>query len=245
MTLDLTPSEWSAAAHGADSTAYCGVAENVAAGKGVVATIPGSSPPQTKPFLFWGPGAPVVLGWWLKLVGGRTMFTFFLFAVVAQFFAGAIAVATAALWTRSTIALSLVAFASGYCPPVQDHLLRRASDVVGNRRLAVSGDAVFCAEQSVSGVARATPRTKVARRMRAGSPSVQADLAVAFIRWHEPTRLALVCAGRGVDWHQFGVAGLHARVRPVRGGVSRHASCSRRSAKVARCDCGRIRRAGG
>ena len=120
MTLDLTFDEWSVAAVGADSTTYLNVAQNVAAGKGVVATYPGTNPPQTAPFLFWGPGTPVVLGWWLKLVGGRTMFTFFLFAAAAQFVAGALAVATAAQWTRSTIALSLVAFCSGYCPPVQD-----------------------------------------------------------------------------------------------------------------------------
>lgn len=119
MTLDMTPDEWTRAAAGADSTAYLEVAENVASGKGVVSTIPGSNPPQTKPFMFWGPLAPLVFGYWLKLVGGRTMFTFFIFSIEAQFVAGAIAVATAALWTRSAIALSFVAFCSGFCPPLQ------------------------------------------------------------------------------------------------------------------------------
>ncbi len=120
MTLDLTPSEWAAAATGADSTTYLEVAENIAAGKGVVSTIRGSNPPATKPFMFWGPGAPIVFGAWLKLFAGRTMFTFFIFSVVArQLIAGMLAVATVALWTRSTIALSLVAFFSGFCPPLQ------------------------------------------------------------------------------------------------------------------------------
>jgi hypothetical protein len=120
MTLDLTFDQWSQAAVGADSTTYLNVAQNVAAGKGVVATFPGTNPPPPKPFIFWGPGTPVVLGWWLQLVGGRTMFTFFMFAMVAQLVSGALAVATAAQWTRGTVALSLVAFCSGYCPPLQE-----------------------------------------------------------------------------------------------------------------------------
>ena len=120
MTLDLTPEQWAQAAHGADSTAYLEVAGNVASGKGVVWKVANGTPPREEPFIFWGPGAPVVLGWWLKLVGGQTMFTFFMFAVVAQLVAGALAVATAAQWTRSTIALSLVAFGSGCCPPLQE-----------------------------------------------------------------------------------------------------------------------------
>lgn len=119
MTLDLTFDQWAAAASGADSTTYLQVAENVAAGKGVVSTIPKTNPPATKPFMFWGPGAPLAFGCWLWLFGGRTMFTFFAFSVVAQLVAGALAVATAALWTRSTVALSLVAICSGFCPPLQ------------------------------------------------------------------------------------------------------------------------------
>ena len=48
------------------------------------------------------------------------MLQFFLFSAIAQFVAGALAVATAAHWTRSTLALSLVAFGSGFCPPLQE-----------------------------------------------------------------------------------------------------------------------------
>jgi hypothetical protein len=120
MTLDLTPDQWAGAAVGADSTTYLRVAQNVADGMGVVATTRETNPPHTRPFIFWGPGTPVVLGLWLKFLGGRTMLTFFMFAVVAQLVAGALAVATAAQWTRGTVALSLVAFCSGYCPPLQE-----------------------------------------------------------------------------------------------------------------------------
>ncbi len=122
MTLDLTMDQWSEAIAGSDSTYYLEVARNVAAGRGVIWHIPKCVPPREEPFIYWGPGAPVVLGEWLRLVGGQTMFTFFMFAVVAQLIAGALAVATAALWTRGTVALSLVAFASGFCPPVQEWL---------------------------------------------------------------------------------------------------------------------------
>jgi hypothetical protein len=120
MTLDLTFDEWAQGAAGADSTVYLEVARNVAAGRGVVWQTPGTDPPQTEPFDFWGPGAPAVFGGWLKLVGGQTMFTFFAFAVAAQLFFGVMAVATAALYTRNTCALALTAFCTGFCPPLQE-----------------------------------------------------------------------------------------------------------------------------
>ena len=163
MTLDLTLDQWAQAADGADSTTYLQVARNVAAGKGVTWQIPKSVPPREEPFIYWGPGAPVVLGWWLKLVGGRTMFTFFVFAIVAQLIAGALAVATAALWTRGTFALSLVAFGSGFCPPVQEWLYGihlTSSEIVALPMLAllffVLSNAFFawarCANGNQSGI---------------------------------------------------------------------------------------------
>ncbi|HEX4000571.1 MAG TPA: hypothetical protein VHX65_18625 [Pirellulales bacterium] len=119
MTLDLTFDEWADATNGDDSTVYLRVAEHVANNKGLIWQVPSSKPPRFEPFIFWGPGAPVVFGWWLKFVGGRTMFTFFMFAAIAQLAAGALTVATTAQWTCSTVALSLVAVFSGFCPPLQ------------------------------------------------------------------------------------------------------------------------------
>lgn len=120
MTLDLTPAEWAKAAYDADSSAYLEVAQNVVAGKGFIWHAPGSPPGRTEQFIFWGPGTPAVVAWWQRLVGGRTMLAFFVFAALAQFVAGALAVATAVQWTRGTLALSLVAFGSGCCPPLQE-----------------------------------------------------------------------------------------------------------------------------
>ncbi|HKD37133.1 MAG TPA: hypothetical protein VKB78_10040, partial [Pirellulales bacterium] len=93
--------------------------ESVAAGKGVVVEVPDSSPPRTEPFYYWGPGAPLAFGRWLKLVGGDTMRTFFCFAIAAQLLFGVMAIATVKLYTDNIWALALTAFCTGFCPPLQ------------------------------------------------------------------------------------------------------------------------------
>ncbi len=120
LTLGLTPDQWAAATAGSDSSCYLRCAKQVAAGNGIVIDVPNSSPPRLGPFFYWGPGAPWVFGGWERLVGAPTMWSFFAFAVVAQLLFGAVALATAALWTRNTLALAAVAVASGVCPPLQD-----------------------------------------------------------------------------------------------------------------------------
>ena len=62
----------------------------------------------------------MAFGWWLRLVGGRTMLTLFLFAVAVQLFFGVMSVATASLYTRNTLSLALTAFCTGLCPPLQE-----------------------------------------------------------------------------------------------------------------------------
>lgn len=120
LTLDLTPDQWAAATAGSDSSCYLRCAKQVAAGNGIVIDVPNSSPPRVGPFFYWGPGAPWVFGWWERLVGAPTMWSFFSFSVLAQLLFGLLALVTAALWTRSTLALAAVAAASGICPPLQD-----------------------------------------------------------------------------------------------------------------------------
>ena len=114
LTLDMPFDDWAAATMGADSSAYLRTAENVAAGNGVVIQVPGASPARIEPFFYWGPGAPLALGGWLKLSGGDTMFTFFLFAALVQFFFGVVAVATVNLYTSNTWALVLTALTTGF-----------------------------------------------------------------------------------------------------------------------------------
>jgi len=120
LTLNLTPNQWAAATAGADSSCYLLCAQQVAAGRGIALKTPNSDPPRLEPFVYWGPGCPWVLGQWQRLVGGATMWSFCAFAVVAQLIFGALAVATAALWTRNTWALAATALATGVCPPMQD-----------------------------------------------------------------------------------------------------------------------------
>ncbi len=120
LTLDLPIEDWAAKTMGADSSAYLRSAVNVAAGKGVTIDVPGASPPRTEPFYYWGPGAPLAFGGWLKLTGGQTMQTFFWFAVVVQLFFGVMAVATVNLYTHKPLALALTAFCTGFCPPLQE-----------------------------------------------------------------------------------------------------------------------------
>jgi hypothetical protein len=120
LTLDLSLDDWATKTMGADSSAYLRSAKNVAAGKGVSIDVPNSSPPRTEPFYYWGPGAPLAFGGWLKLTGGQTMETFFWFAVAVQVFFGFMAVATVNLYTCKTVALVLTALATGFCPPLQE-----------------------------------------------------------------------------------------------------------------------------
>ncbi len=120
LTLELKTDEWIRIAFARDPTTYLRAAENVAAGQGMTIRVPGSNPPRIEPFYYWGPGAPFVYGWWLRLFGDGTMRPLFGFAVLSQLASGAIAVATAALWTRSTAALVLTAFFTGCCPPLQN-----------------------------------------------------------------------------------------------------------------------------
>jgi hypothetical protein len=120
LTLDLSPEEWIRVSCVRDPAAYLRAALNVAAGQGMTVRVPGSNPPRIEPFSYWGPGAPFVYGWWLRCFGDGTMTPLFWFAVLSQLAFGAIAVATAALWTRSTAALALTAFFTGCCPPLQN-----------------------------------------------------------------------------------------------------------------------------
>lgn len=120
LTLDLSVDEWAKTTRGEDCSQYLSAAQNVAAGRGVVIQVPDAVPPRTEPFYYWGPGAPLAFGWWLRLVGGRTMFTLFVFAAAVQLFFGLMSVATASLYTRNTISLALTAFCTGFCPPLQD-----------------------------------------------------------------------------------------------------------------------------
>ena len=119
LKLDMTPDEWAQASGAIDATFYLQVAENFAAGRGVTWRVTDQGPPHDAPFYYWGPGAPVVFGSWIKLVGGQTMWSFFWFAVVAQLLFGMISIATASIWTRNTWALAAVAACTGFCPPLQ------------------------------------------------------------------------------------------------------------------------------
>jgi len=119
LTLDLSQDAWATITAGADSSAYLRVARQVAAGNGVVAPFPGAVPPRTGPFTYWGPGAPVALGIWLRLVGGDSMRTFFWFAVASQLCFGAITLATVSLYTKNFWALAATAICTGFCPPLQ------------------------------------------------------------------------------------------------------------------------------
>src|SRR5580700_125616 len=69
LTLDMTPDEWFHATAGTDSSTYLRVAENFALGRGVTMRTTAAGVPHDEPFHYWGPGTPVVLGAWHKLVG--------------------------------------------------------------------------------------------------------------------------------------------------------------------------------
>ncbi len=120
LTLDLSPEQWIRRSCVRDPAAYLRPALNVAAGQGMTVRVPGSNPPRTEPFSYWGPGAPFVFGWWLRLFGDATMQPLFWFAVISQLAFGAISIVTTALWTRNTAALAATAFFTGCCPPLQE-----------------------------------------------------------------------------------------------------------------------------
>lgn len=120
LTLDLSPQQWIRLSSVRDPAAYLRASLNVAAGEGMTIRVPGTNPPRTEPFSYWGPGAPLVYGWWLRLFGDGMMQPLFWFAAISQLLFGAISVATIALWTRNTAALAATAFFTGCCPPLQE-----------------------------------------------------------------------------------------------------------------------------
>src|SRR5436305_1976425 len=99
LSLEMTPQRWAQATAVRDSAAYLRATINVAAGKGMTIDVPGANPPRTEPFSYWGPGGPFVLGRWLRMTRGRTMFSLFLFAFTVQAVFGLLALATVRLWT--------------------------------------------------------------------------------------------------------------------------------------------------
>ena len=110
--------DWEKSTAGSDSASYLHVARNWADGHGVTSLNREAKPPTYEPFIFWGPGTLVVFGLWLKLFGGQTAMSLFVFAVLSQLIFGGIVVATAAIFTRNTFALCLTALLSGCSPPL-------------------------------------------------------------------------------------------------------------------------------
>jgi hypothetical protein len=119
LTIHSPLSDWVSATHGMDASSYLETAQNFAAGNGVVANGTLGVENTLGPFCYWGPGTPVVLGTWLRLTGGTTVWSCFLFSALVQLLAGGIAVATAALFTRHMWPLAATAFLSGCFPPLQ------------------------------------------------------------------------------------------------------------------------------
>ncbi len=117
--------EWAKAAPGTDASVYLSVAMNFAKGKGLVQG-PNRYYSNDHPYCFWGPGTPFVLGEWLRLTHGKTVWSCFLFSALVQLIWGAIAVATAAIFTRRTWVLAATAFLSGCCPPLHQYFYSQA-----------------------------------------------------------------------------------------------------------------------
>src|SRR5579871_3245109 len=119
LRLNMSPDDWAATICVRDSAAYLRSAQQVASGEGVTIRVPGADPPRVEPFVYWGPGAPVMFGAWMRLFGRETMLSLFLFAAAAQLLFGAMAVATVRLFTRSTVALVAAVLLSACCAPLQ------------------------------------------------------------------------------------------------------------------------------
>ncbi len=121
LSLEMTPQQWARAIPVRDGAGYLRGAAGVAEGKGPAIRVADANGAHYESFYYWGPGAPFVMGWWLRLMGSRTMFGLFMFAVASQAFFGLAALATVALWTRNTAALAVTAFCGGFCPPLQNY----------------------------------------------------------------------------------------------------------------------------
>ncbi|HZZ71987.1 MAG TPA: hypothetical protein VFE24_07020 [Pirellulales bacterium] len=110
---------WEDATAGSDSATNLQVAQNFAAGHGLSASSGTAAAPYEPAQV--EPGAPFVLGLWLKVWGAKTAMSLFCFAVLAQLLCGAIVTATAALYIGNVWALCCTAVASGLCPPLLNH----------------------------------------------------------------------------------------------------------------------------
>ena len=120
LTIHSPLKEWVKATGDADAGVYLSVAMNFAKGKGLVQG-PNQYYPSDHPYCFWGPGTPFALGEWLRLTHGQTVWSCFLFSALLQLIWGAIAVATAAVFTTRTSVLVATAFLSGCCPPLHQY----------------------------------------------------------------------------------------------------------------------------
>jgi hypothetical protein len=121
FTLDSTFDELIAATRGADASWYLEAAQCYSRHQGIVTRGATPESPPFEPFCFWGPGTPWTLGQWFRHTGGTTVWTCYWFNVIALFLFGVIALATAALYTRQTVALVLTALLAGFCPLFNSH----------------------------------------------------------------------------------------------------------------------------
>jgi hypothetical protein len=130
----------------------------VAKGKGLVQN-PDANYSNEHPFCFWGPGAPLALGTWLRLTHGRTVWWCFLFTAIMLLFWGATVVATAAVFTRRTWALATTAFLSGCCPPLHHFFYSRA--LANSEIVALVPLGMMCLALSKASQLWITPRPRI------------------------------------------------------------------------------------
>jgi hypothetical protein len=124
ITINSALTEWAKATGDADCSTYLMVAINVAKGKGLIQDAD-ENYRHEHPYCYWGPGTPFILGTWLRLTHGKTVWSCFLFTTLMLFLWGATVVATAAMFTQRTWILAATAFLTGCCPPLHDYFYSR------------------------------------------------------------------------------------------------------------------------
>ena len=139
LTLDMTPDQWCRILDGRDAAYYLRAGQNIAAGRGVVIGDPASATPHYVPFTYWGPEAPAAIGVWLKIFGGRTMWSIFFLSADCSSFSEFLRLPLprfgfAVRWRSCDRA------STGICPPLQNWFYREnltSSEIVSLVPLAL------------------------------------------------------------------------------------------------------------
>lgn len=115
LSINISPANWASKTLPGDCAHYIGVAKNFALGRGVVGDEGG-------PFIFWGPGTPVVQGIFLWIFGTDSMWGLVVMLTLFLFLSAILSSLIVWDWTHSKVSVVLAIIFSVFCLPLLKHV---------------------------------------------------------------------------------------------------------------------------